>query len=214
MALPRIQLHHFPRRQTSRRMLIILFFATMATLGVVLASAQCDNVPAAVPAAAAAPSVETASAEPRAVKTAAPVHHDPLATTILGINSSGRRTGELSSDGARQIAVAIRTYCDGLDPYLVTSLAWTESGFRTSAVSPSGRHMGLFQVLRAAVPDDIGVSTAEACSKLRRWRSWCGDRHDDHPWLAHWFSGTNVSHRGLVAARVVTSRTKRLRRML
>ncbi len=137
---------------------------------------------------------------------------EALADRIFLVNSSGFKTGELASAGAYKIAVAITGRCYALNFYDVGALAWVESGFRVAAVSPSGRHFGLFQVRATKVADDVEASTTEACGKLRRWRWWCREHgHTDHDFLAHWFSGTNVNARGIAAAARVRRRAKKLR---
>jgi hypothetical protein len=132
-----------------------------------------------------------------------------LADAIWVADSSGRRTFELSADGAHKIATAIYAHCS--EPFLVGGLAWFESGFRMTSTSPSGRHFGLYHVFKAADPGSVNASTEEACDKMDEWRERCASKGHDHDWLAHWFGGADPSPRALLSARVVRKRARLLR---
>ncbi len=142
-----------------------------------------------------------------------------LAAAIWRAPSSGRRSGELTPARATRIATAIVTNCaEYLNPWTIGGLARVESGFRTSAVSPSGRHRGLFQIHKATNVEDIENHTGDTCRRLLIWRAFC-DEHHPTEWqehssgLCHWFGGLECSLQAVRSARRVHRWAARLRRL-
>lgn len=140
---------------------------------------------------------------------ATPYPEERLGTRMGRVASTGRTRGRFTPANAVTLANAIYKHCQDFDPWTVGALAWVESGFRTTAVSPSGRHLGLFQVKAAKRPKNIEFSTKEACGKLRVWRRVCTHGHD---FLAHWFAGTRANPKALASAARVRRRARKLRR--
>lgn len=135
-----------------------------------------------------------------------------LADVIYRAPSSGRLSGELTEARASRLASAIWEHVGALTPYGMAGLARVESGFCTSAVSPSGRHYGLYQVRAAMAPHLIEFSTMEAVEKLGLWHRFCRKRcgpDPDHPIISHWFSGVQVNPRARSAAALVRRWEKR-----
>lgn len=215
MALPRISLERMGPHTSNSHLLAYLMGALLIFAFIAWELAHCSQIADAntsPPPAEIIESRDLVMLPPNIV----PVQPTPpwayLADVIYRVPSSGRLSGELTEALASRMASAIWEHADALTPYGMVGLAWFESGFKTSASSPSGRHHGLFQRKDDEDPEDIPGHTERTCDGLRVWKEKCARLHrGEHDWLAHHFGGEEPSPRALLSARIVRWRAAKLR---
>lgn len=186
-------------------------FGTMFVVGLaVMAFGPSPVAPAAEPCVAVVTTVEPETQPIAEVDTT----QADIERAVLAVWSRGKRSGELTALLARRIAAGVVDCPDMEDfgSWEMTSLAWWESSFMPSEVSPSGRHFGLYQVAAEPHPHHVERASKEACGRLMWWRDFCLAFHSDgHDWLAHWFAGVKVNKRAALSAAKVRKRVKLLR---
>lgn len=216
MAFPRISLERMTPHTSNSHLLAYLMGALLIFAFVVWEVSHCEQAAGATPPTPRVRAITETHELTMLPPNIVPVQPTPvwacLADVIYRAPSSGRLSGELTEVRASRLASFIWEHVGVLTPYGMAGLARVESGFCTSAVSPSGRHMGLFQVLGAKAPHLIEFSVMEAAGKLGLWHRFCEKRcgpDPDHSVISHWFSGVQVNSKARVAAALVQRWEKR-----
>lgn len=120
--------------------------------------------------------------------------------------------GRLETMQSACVEVADKAREQGMDRYLALAMAWEESGFTPSAVSPEGA-VGTMQVIpRWACPNRTRQGCDLVAAGVRAYLSWLSRYKEPSLALCHYNSGNRCNDRSRAYAVRVERRASRLRR--